>query len=125
MLIDNRTDGLVDLDLRDWTRDMLVLSLKLYRLPRRPGAKGGPTGLSTHDAGIDLLARESWGELAINVMLRHVTNGELEYCPDHMEVLRLGRSLIVSRMQVELALRDARDAVRRKPVRRIVLRRSN
>jgi hypothetical protein len=123
-MLTEQANGLVDLNLRDWTREMLVLSLKLYRLPRRPGAKGGPTGLSTHDAGIDLVAQEPWGELAINLMLTHVSNGELEYCPDCVGVVRLAHVLMAAPAQVELALRRARHG-QQKSARRIVMRRGN
>jgi len=69
---------------------MMVLSSIMFELPRRPGV----TGPSTHELGIDRLARARQGRHAVDLLYDHAN--ELEWRPDEAEVARLGLALLAA-----------------------------
>jgi hypothetical protein len=52
-VIERQPDGTHLLDFKDWTPEMMALASSMFELPRRPG----DTGPSTHEFGIDRVAK--------------------------------------------------------------------
>src|SRR4051812_21874875 len=87
----------------DWTPMMISLSTRLHRLPLRPADE---CNWRTHEVGIDILhSMGDHGDRAIQLLIQNIE--ELEYCPNHKEVVALGKALI--RVDIDLyALRRMR-----------------
>jgi len=85
----------------DWTPDMMALASKLNRKPDPPGK----TQSRSHEIGVDELSRLPMGGFAIDALFE--VADELPYCPDHEEIVALGKRLI--QMHVEFrVLREIR-----------------
>jgi hypothetical protein len=81
------------IDHRRWSPVALALSRALWDLPRRPGARGK----STHDLGIDRMARE---QLTLTMMYEVVD--EFEYRPTAAEIERIGRELFRMKPRLDM-----------------------
>src|SRR5215472_5549290 len=79
---------------------MMDLSSLLWRLPLPPDRT-----LHNHEVGIDRLAKMKFGQVAIGMLFDHAA--DLEYCPNHAEVVKMGLTLLKLRGELEL-LRRAR-----------------
>ena len=99
-MITKLPNGDIELDVSDWTREMEVLANRLGELPlladRHPNER-------THELGIDELSRKRFGYIAIQLLHEHAS--ELNYCPDHGEVVSLGEALVKVCCEVELVRR--------------------
>ena len=83
---------LILLSFGDWTPDMMALASKLHMLPKPEGEE------ATHEMGIDRLHNLPWGDQAIAALFD--VADMLEVCPNHNEVIRLGKTLL----KINLAL---------------------
>ena len=87
-MIEIDDDGTARVCFEDWTPWMMALSSTLYELPRRPGS----TGPSTHEYGVDRLARMRNGARAAELLWDCMD--DLEHRPEEDEVIRMGRRLL-------------------------------
>jgi hypothetical protein len=87
-MIETMPDGNVEITFEDWDYQMMALYSRLHQLPLRPGH---PV-IRTHELGIDVLSKMPWGKMAIRELFFNADI--LEYCPDHREVVRLGKAII-------------------------------
>ena len=98
-MITEKADGTVDVSFRDWTPTMMALSSRLWRLPLPP-----KRNLRNHEVGIDRLAGMKFGRVAIGMLFEHAA--DLEYCPNHSEVVKMGLALLKLCGELELLRRS-------------------
>ena len=99
--IPNCTDR-VWISFGDWTPSMMALASKLNRKPDRPGDDRP----RSHELGVDRLSSLPRGRLAIDALFD--VADELPYCPDHEEILALGKVLIASHVELEVLCESRR-----------------
>jgi hypothetical protein len=85
----------------DWNADMTALASKLNRKPDPPGKEGS----RSHEIGVDELSRLPLGGFAIDALFEMAD--ELPYCPDHEEIVAMGKALIAAHVEFRL-LREER-----------------
>jgi hypothetical protein len=103
-MINERPDGIIEVDFKDWTPTMMALSALFHQLPLPPGKD-----YSRHNIGIDRLAHSRFGKLAISLLYTHAK--ELEFCPTAKEVIRLGMGMLEAQAELN-DLRRSRKASR-------------
>jgi hypothetical protein len=93
-MIEYKDGNKLSISFEDWHEAMYALSSKLHHLPLAKGE----TGPKTHELGIDELNNLAGGDKVIEDLFWLVD--ELKVAPDYKEVVRLGK--IVMRTNVEL-----------------------
>ena len=101
-MIERQPDGTQLLDFKDWTPEMMALASCMFELPRRPGE----TGPSTHELGIDRLAKLPRGREAIGMLYDHVSS--IQWRPEEDEVVRIGQTLLALQRELDQLHRDRR-----------------
>lgn len=79
----------------DWTSGMMLLSSKYHTLAK-------PDGDTAHEIGIDRLNNWPLGPEAIDALF--FLSDDLKVCPNHKEVLRLGKAVIRMMIAVDVLL---------------------
>ena len=92
-MINEKPDGLIEIDFKDWTPTMMALSAMFHQLPLPPGRD-----YSRHNIGIDRLAHSKYGKLAISLLYDHAS--ELQFCPTEKEVIRLGMGMLEAQAEL-------------------------
>jgi hypothetical protein len=101
-VIERQPDGTQLLDFKDWTPEMMALASCMFELPRRPR----DTGPSTHEFGIDRLAKLPRGGEAVGMLYDHVSS--IEWRPEEDEVVGIGRTLLALQGELDQLYRDRR-----------------
>jgi hypothetical protein len=97
-MIQELPDGKLMLTFEDWSEEMSALGNRLFQLPLPRGA----ATIRTHELGIDRLSKLLYGKMAIRELFHNVD--ELTYCPDHKEVVKLGKAIIRMVIDVDTLL---------------------
>jgi hypothetical protein len=94
-MIEVLPDGRLLRSFEDWSPRMIAIAFKCHRLPSRT-----KDCVRDPELGIDELNRMPYGEIALELLSEHVE--EFEYCPDSEEIIRLGKALIKSHVELQV-----------------------